>query len=145
MLTEMEFFFDIDKIKTAEINKLFNGKISIPEQNITGFIHGFIDLVFKLDGKYYIVDWKSNKLGHRAEDYTDAAVEAEMKRHNYIFQYMLYAVALDRYLAMNSDGYSYERDFGGVSYVFLRGPAFYFDRPEIEIFQKFREIMSGKR
>ena len=145
MLTEMEFFFDIDKIKTAEINKLFNGKISIPEQNITGFIHGFIDLVFKLDGKYYIVDWKSNKLAHRAEDYTDAAVEAEMKRHNYIFQYMLYAVALDRYLTMNSDGYSYERDFGGVSYVFLRGPAFYFDRPEIKIFQKFREIMSGKR
>lgn len=144
MLTEMEFFFEIDDLKTAKINKLFKGNISVSEISANGFIHGFIDLVFKLDGKYYIVDWKSNKLGQRKKDYTSDAVTKEMKKHNYIFQYMLYAAALDRYLSVNSDGYEYDTDFGGASYVFLRGPAFYSDKPDPETFRKFNEILRGK-
>jgi exodeoxyribonuclease V beta subunit len=142
ILTEMEFFFEIDDLKTKKINELFKGKISVPEVSTNGFIHGFIDLVFKLDGKYYIVDWKSNKLGDRKEDYADEAVAREMRKHNYIFQYMLYTAALNRYLTVNSYGYSWS-DFGGVSYVFLRGPAFYNDKPDPEIFRKFNEILRG--
>ena len=144
MLTEMEFFFEIDDFKTAKINELFKGKISVPEVSANGFIHGFIDLVFRLDDKYYIVDWKSNKLGDRKEDYTDKAVETEMKKHNYIFQYMLYTSALDRYLSVNSNGYSFDKDFGGVSYVFLRGPAFYNDLPDKKLFEKFNKILRGQ-
>jgi len=143
MLTEMEFFFEIDDLKTAKINKLFKGKISVPENTANGYIHGFIDLVFKLNGKYYIVDWKSNKLGERKEDYTDNRVIKEMKKHNYIFQYMIYASALDRYLSINSKSYKYEVDFGGASYVFLRGPAFYSDKPDPDTFRKFNEILRG--
>lgn len=143
ILTEMEFFFEINDFQTQKINELFNGNISVPQISAEGFIHGFIDLVFRLDGKYYIVDWKSNKLGDRKEEYTDKAVKTEMKKHNYIFQYMLYASALDRHLSVNSGGYSFERDFGGVSYVFLRGPAFYNDLPDKKLFEKFNSILRG--
>ena len=143
MLTEMEFFFEIDNFKTAKINELFKGKISVPEVSADGFIHGFIDLVFRLDGKYYIVDWKSNKLGDTKEAYTAAAVLREMKKHNYIFQYMIYTAALDRYLSANSDNYKWS-DFGGISYVFLRGPAFYNDLPDKNLFESFKKILIGK-
>jgi len=144
ILSEMEFFFEVDDFQTQEINELFKGKISVLQNTANGFIHGFIDLIFKLDGKYYIVDWKSNKLGDKKEDYTDKAVEDEMKKHNYIFQYMLYTCALDKYLSVNSDGYSFGKDFGGVSYVFLRGPTFYNDKPDEKMLKKFNEILRGK-
>ncbi|VEI45150.1 exodeoxyribonuclease V subunit beta [Actinobacillus equuli] len=37
-------------------------------------------------------------------------------------QYLLYTLALHRYLRVRlGEQYEYERDFGGVAYLFLRG------------------------
>ena len=44
-----------------------------------------------------------------------------MRRNHYCLQYLLYIVALNRHLARTMPDYRYERDFGGVFYVFLRG------------------------
>ncbi|MCE5275222.1 MAG: hypothetical protein LLG43_08805, partial [Deltaproteobacteria bacterium] len=72
-------------------------------------------------GRYFLVDWKSNHLGDRVEDYgKDALLEAMVKNH-YVLQYHLYCVALDRYLKNRLAGYAYDEHFGGVFYVFLRG------------------------
>ena len=39
----------------------------------------------------------------------------------YHLQYLLYTVALHRWLGRRIAGYDYERCFGGVYYLFLRG------------------------
>jgi len=84
-------------------------------------LKGFIDLVFEFQGRFYLVDWKSNLLGSRIEDYSAAALAAEIRRRHYYFQYQLYTIALDRYLQLRVPGYRYEQHFGGVYYLFLRG------------------------
>ncbi len=90
---------------------------------LAGFLTGFIDLVFEHGGRWYLVDYKSNLLGARPRDYgADRLVDA-MARHHYFLQYHLYAVALHRHLSLRLAGYDYERDFGGVYYLFLRGMA----------------------
>ena len=73
------------------------------------------------EGRFYLVDWKSNLLGSRIEDYGAAALAGEIRRRHYYFQYQLYTVALDRYLRLRLPGYRYEQHFGGVYYLFLRG------------------------
>lgn len=102
-----------------------------------GFMRGYIDLVFARDGRYFIVDYKSNWLGDAIEDYAPDRLESAMGDAFYDLQYLVYAVALHRLLATRLQGYDYERHFGGVFYLFLRGmrpahgPSFgvYFARP----------------
>lgn len=87
----------------------------------TGYLRGFIDLVFAREGRYYLLDWKSNHLGTRIEDYGQASLNAAMEKNYYILQYHIYAVALHHYLRKRVRGYSYPRHFGGVIYLFVRG------------------------
>ena len=84
-------------------------------------MRGFIDLVFRFGGRFYLVDWKSNHLGNSIEDYHQEALVQAMVRDYYLLQYHLYTVALDRYLALRLPDYHYDRDFGGIFYIFLRG------------------------
>jgi exodeoxyribonuclease V beta subunit len=90
-------------------------------QPVKGFMRGFIDLVFHHGGRFYLVDWKTNLLGDRPEDYQPEALIAAMGMGHYYLQYHLYTVALHRYLSTRLAGYRYDRDFGGVYYFFLRG------------------------
>jgi exodeoxyribonuclease V beta subunit len=90
-------------------------------RELRGYLTGFIDLIFEFNNKYYLVDYKTNFLGKRAADYATEKLVAAMQAHNYGLQYWLYTVVLDHYLANMVDGYVYERDFGGVLYLFVRG------------------------
>ncbi len=87
----------------------------------SGFLRGFIDLVFEHAGRWYIIDWKSNFLGTDAHAYRPAALDAEMHRHAYALQAHLYALAVHRWLRRTLPGYRYDTSFGGIFYVFLRG------------------------
>ena len=108
---------------------------------------GFIDLVFESGGRFYLVDWKSNHLGTRPEDYDAGALAAVMREDLYVLQYHLYAVALHEYLKGRVPGYDYDRHFGGAFYVFLRGvdPArspgcgIYRDRPARRLIETLAE------
>ena len=84
-------------------------------------LKGFIDLVFRHDGRYYLLDYKSNYLGENGEAYTPQAMAQAMQAHRYDLQYQLYTLALHRYLRHRIADYDYERHFGGVIYLFLRG------------------------
>jgi exodeoxyribonuclease V beta subunit len=100
-----------------------------------GFMMGFIDLVFALgpevgnssdssaltDRRYFLLDWKSNFLGNDRRNYDGPSLRRSMREARYPLQYYVYVDALDRYLAQRVRGYSYERNFGGVIYAFLRG------------------------
>ena len=86
-----------------------------------GYMKGFIDLVFRHAGRWYIVDWKSNWLGTQAADYAPDILEAAMRQHRYDVQLGIYAAALKRALALREPEVDWENSFGGVFYLFLRG------------------------
>ena len=88
---------------------------------LQGMLRGFIDLVLEDQGRWFVVDWKSNHLGRTPKEYAAAELEQEMARHHYPLQALLYTVALHRHLAWRVPGYDYERHVGGVRYLFVRG------------------------
>ena len=89
--------------------------------DVQGLMTGLIDLFFEHNGKYYILDWKSNFLGDSIEDYDQVGVANSMNESNYHLQYLIYALALDKYLFSKLPGFDFEQQFGGVIYLFLRG------------------------
>lgn len=124
--SEMEFFITIkNDMQKGELSQIISDNYKTEElegDNVRkGFLQGFIDLVVKVDGKYYIIDWKSNYLGESFSDYDEKHLREEMKKHNYYLQFMLYLTAFDRYMTTLDPEYSYAKDFGGIRYVFLRG------------------------
>jgi exodeoxyribonuclease V beta subunit len=118
---------------------------------LAGFLRGFIDLVFEHGGRWYVVDYKSNHLGPHADDYAQPRLIAAMLEHHYFLQYHLYVVALHRYLAQRLPGYDYDRHFGGVYYLFLRGMApehgggngVFFDRPSRQLIEHLSGALAG--
>ncbi len=86
-----------------------------------GVIKGYIDLVFEHNGRFYLLDYKTNWLGLSPEDYVQKNLERAMDQHNYWLQAALYAGALDSYLSTFKQGYRREEHFGGVFYLFVRG------------------------
>jgi exodeoxyribonuclease V beta subunit len=100
---------------------MIDGLGEVVGARLDGFIKGFIDLTFAWRGRYYLADYKSNWLGRGVADYHQAALQSAMLEHGYPLQYTLYTLALHRYLKCRLADYDYERHFGGVYYLFLRG------------------------
>jgi exodeoxyribonuclease V beta subunit len=133
-LSEMEFHFPVGQLDGESLAKLIRDQKKSPAKTLPaeGFLKGFIDLIFEFNGRFYIVDWKSNSLGHRVEDYDVAAMRREITERSYDLQYHLYTGALDKFLRARLAGYDYEKHFGGVRYIFLRGVTP--EKPELGIF-----------
>lgn len=109
-----------DEKKQPFIRAMANWNRPVPE----GFIKGYLDLVFRHDGYYYVVDWKSNQLRRDVANFNVRGITAEMADAGYFFQYMLYAAVLHQFLKETlREQYSWERNFGGIQYFFLRGIA----------------------
>ena len=155
-LNELEFCFPLQRLSAAGLLALWTRHGAADDSNrltfspVTGMLKGFIDLVFEWQGRFWIVDWKSNWLGNRVEDYHPAALREEMRRRHYQFQYQLYTVALDKYLRLRMPGYSYEKHFGGVFYLFLRGLdptrpglGIFHDRPSPALVSALGELLAG--
>ncbi|MEP6634206.1 MAG: 3'-5' exonuclease, partial [Luteimonas sp.] len=85
---------------------------------LAGLLNGKIDLTYRHQGRVYVLDYKSNHLS----DYDQATLSRTMTASEYDLQALLYTLAVHRWmrLRMGAD-YDYERDFGGVRYVFCRG------------------------
>ena len=139
-LNELEFCFPVRELSPALLRAGFAGSHAELAERIGrlgfvpsgGFVKGFIDLVVQFDGRFYILDWKSNWLGNRVDNYDQSTLARAMTESLYTLQYHLYVVALHRYLSLRVPDYDYARHFGGVRYVFLRGldPV----RPELGVF-----------
>jgi len=79
---------------------------------------GKIDLVYSHDGRYYVLDYKTNRL----PGFDAAQIERAMAESEYDLQSLIYTVALHRWLRFRlGEAYDYARDFGGVRYLFCRG------------------------
>ncbi|MCY3620337.1 MAG: exodeoxyribonuclease V subunit beta [Gammaproteobacteria bacterium] len=139
---EMEFHLPLEGLDRRRLGETladhgYDDPFAGSRSNIEGYLRGFIDLVAGHDGVWYVLDYKSNWLGNRPDDYAPAGISKAMRDHRYPLQYLLYVVALNRYLASRLPDYDYDQHIGGAFYLFLRGiePAagmdrgVYFDRP----------------
>jgi exodeoxyribonuclease V beta subunit len=128
-IDELEFYFPLRPIeaKSLEVQlRAFAPQGSRPRLNfsdVAGQMKGYLDLVFEHQGRYWIADYKSNRLGADLAAYTPAALDRAMADHRYDLQYLIYTVALHRYLRSRIGDYDYERHFGGLLYLFVRGMA----------------------
>ncbi len=132
-LNEMEFYFPARSLQPkaiaalaqqhrfSNVDGLIDGLGKLHATVVDGYIKGYIDLIFEVDGCFYLADYKSNWLGKDYSDYHSRALMAAMIEHHYPLQYLLYTLALHRYLKLRLPEYEYERHFGGVYYLFLRG------------------------
>ncbi|CBJ82817.1 exonuclease V, beta chain with recC and recD: 5' and 3' nuclease, ATPase, recombinase, helicase [Xenorhabdus bovienii str. Jollieti] len=127
--SEMQFYLPVDKLLhshalsalTRRYDPLSAQCAPLSFHQVKGMLKGFIDLVFCWQGKFYVVDYKSNWLGESSQSYTQEAMAKAMIEHRYDLQYQLYTLALHRYLRHRLVNYDYQQHFGGVIYLFLRG------------------------
>lgn len=144
-IKEMPFYLAIrEHFDVEAFNRGLKAHHHLPSEplqfeKIQGMVRGSIDLVFRHNGKYYLVDYKSNFLGSTLADYNQEALKKEMLHSHYDWQYLIYTLALHRYLKSVVPHYDYARDFGGVFYLFLRGmngepqSGVFYDRPSVEL------------
>ena len=155
---EMEFYLPISQPLMAnqldalirQYDPLSAGCPALDFMQVRGMLKGFIDLVFRHQGRYYLLDYKSNWLGEDSSAYTQQAMASAMQAHRYDLQYQLYTLALHRYLRHRIADYDYERHFGGVIYLFLRGvdrenpqQGIYATRPDGELIALMDELFAG--
>ena len=161
-LNELKFYFPLNVITPGRLKKVFDkfGRSGVmdnfPEtidrlrfSPVQGFMKGYIDLVFRCQDRFYILDWKSNYLGSQPENYGRENLISAMAANFYILQYHIYAIAMHKYLSARLPDYSYDKHFGGVFYIFLRGvnPRFgdqsgiFIDKPAIELIDELSKLL----
>ncbi|MFA5685070.1 MAG: UvrD-helicase domain-containing protein [Lysobacteraceae bacterium] len=130
MRAEMEFNYLLDGASLRALRDACeahgeHGLMPAREQILVGLMNGKIDLTFAHDGRFHVLDYKSNQLasGPRAclEDYAPAALEKKMTDTGYRFQALLYTVAVERHLRerLGAD-YRRGRHLGDCWYLFVR-------------------------
>jgi exodeoxyribonuclease V beta subunit len=137
-LRESEFYFPMEEANISVLTKLLTdhrnsalvdpnnvygiNHVRLPSyKSLKGMMHGFIDLVFEQNGKYYVCDYKSSHLGDDFTDYNHHALRHNIEKNYYDLQYLIYSLALHRYLQKNVPDYNAEHHFGGIYYLYLRG------------------------
>lgn len=130
-LDELPFDFSVARITESVLNRKLSRLASADNHGMVmpplsleafrGLVTGIIDLVFEHEGRFFIADYKSNFLGGALTDYAPEQLDVAVLDRRYDLQYLLYTLALHRYLRQRLPDYDYTRHFGGVFYLFLRG------------------------
>ena len=122
---EIEFQFALSPTRSDRLLALLHGHGLVRarqgfggRRQLEGLMTGLIDLTDLHDGRWYVLDYKSNRL----PGYGPAQLDEAMEHSEYPLQALIYTVALHRWLRFRlGAGYDYARDFGGVRYLFCRG------------------------
>ncbi|WP_271679757.1 UvrD-helicase domain-containing protein [Thermomonas mangrovi] len=122
---EIEFQFSLQPTRVDALLALLHAHGVVRErhgfglrQRLDGLMTGLIDLTYRHDGRWYVLDYKSNRL----PAYDAGSLQRAMQHSEYDLQALLYTLALHRWLRFRlGDGYDYARDFGGIRYLFCRG------------------------
>lgn len=121
---ELEFDFTVSPFQVSRLGMLSNENMEVRVKDffeMEGIMNGKIDLFFEHQGKYYVLDWKSNYLGDSLADYSSKNLALAMNENNYHLQYLIYSLAAKKYLESRLHNFNYDTQFGGVIYLFLRG------------------------
>ena len=157
-LVELEFTLPVTRLDVAALvgvltdpanglaEPLRDAAATLDFYRVVGYLKGFIDLVCEANGCWYLIDYKSNHLGHDAAAYHHDALLASVAREHYYLQYLLYCVALRRYLAAR--GIDFATRFGGVRYLYLRGltpegGGVWRDRPSARLIERLDALFGG--
>lgn len=160
-LVEWSFCLSSARLSDEQMNRLTKTvSRNMPQlafNDMTAYLNGIIDLVFEANGKFWLLDWKSNHLGYRPQDYDAKNLSTAMDEHGYHWQYLLYTVALHRYLSSRIRDYHYDRHFGGIYYLFVRGvrpdwkntdgspSGVFFTRPDRELIMSLDRLLMPVR
>jgi len=153
---ELEFWFESRNVSTRALDKLvtyntLNGadRPRVEGGRFNGMLKGFIDLVFEHNGRYYVLDYKSNVLGDNDSAYTNQAMGEAILEKRYDLQYVLYLLALHRLLKARLPDYDYDQHVGGAVYLFLRGihapgAGAFCDKPPKALMEQLDAMFDGK-
>ncbi|PHS26341.1 MAG: exodeoxyribonuclease V subunit beta [Methylophaga sp.] len=160
-LDELAFYFPVADLSVTSLQQALlplvdkNSALATVIQrlnffDLTGFMKGFIDLVFEHNGKYYVVDYKSNHLGNSEVAYQAESLNEAMVAHDYPLQYLIYSLALHRYLKLRIADYTPEQHLGGVYYLFIRGmhaewgqSGVFYDKLDSTLLEQFDRYLQG--
>jgi exodeoxyribonuclease V beta subunit len=126
-IVEFEFQFPVQQVSLARLRRLCvaHGQpdvvpASLDATTLNGMLTGFADQIIEWDGRFHVLDYKTNWLGARLHDYQGTSLDAAMAEHHYPLQALLYTVALHRYLRQRLDSYTAEHQLGDNWYLFVR-------------------------
>lgn len=168
---ELEYYLPCKDFKVKVLNKLcheFYAKVvkdnnlshipdlpDLKKSNFKGFMKGSLDLVAKFTtkqgDKFFMIDYKSNYLGDSFGDYTQDSILKSIFEARYDVQILFYSLALYRFLKCTLHDFLYEKDFGGVMYLYLRGmnsnntvsPGQFYVRPSEELIKRLSDLFDG--
>lgn len=128
-LPEMEFWMPAAHLQAGAVDALCRRHLlgdqprpALASRQLNGMLMGYADLVFEHQGRFWVLDYKTNQVGRNASAYDRAALESEMARHRYDVQAALYLLALHRLLRSRlGEAYQPARQLGGAIYWFVRG------------------------
>ncbi len=161
---ELEFTFPVAKLTPERMGAVVTPALTGLAEDYTrslqelefgeldGHLRGFIDLVFRAGERFYVLDYKSNRLGVTAEQYGPVHLARAMAEHHYPLQASIYATAVHRWLGLRKRDYNYEQHFGGVLYLFVRGMSpelrpghgVYHHRPSLEAVTRLSRLFEGE-
>ncbi|MDN6314844.1 MAG: PD-(D/E)XK nuclease family protein, partial [Halomonas sp.] len=125
---ELEFWFATGQVDTRELDRIVCGHLlpgverpALERDTLNGMLKGFIDLAFSHQGRFYVLDWKSNHLGRDDDAYTPEALRRALLDKRYDVQSALYLLAMHRLLKARLPDYDPAHHLGGAMTVFLRG------------------------
>ncbi len=154
-LVEMEFYLPINQLIASRLNELlehYGYSAGLNFESLKGMLKGFIDLTFEHQGQFYIADYKSNHLGDDFSHYGFDAMRGAIRSHRYDLQYIIYTLALHRYLRLRMPNYDYDQHIGGSYYLFLRGMSVdapqsgvFYDKPPKALIESLDELFDQKR
>ena len=158
LVPEMEFWLPAQAINTTVLDGLCQQHIfshlqrpQLQSSQLHGMLMGFADLVFCHGGRYWVLDYKSSRLGQQDADYSRAAMQEEMVLRRYDVQAILYQFALHRLLQQRlGTAYQPEEHLGGALYFFIRGIAgpeqgICWVPPSIDCLQGMQAMFGGDR
>ncbi len=147
---EMGFLLTTHGVDAANIDALVRSHV-LPGRDrgpvqptvLEGMLTGFLDLVFEHEGRYFVLDYKSNRLANYGVTWLATAI----LDHRYDLQYVLYLVALHRLLRSRLPGYDYDHHVGGALYLFVRGidapgRGLFEDRPPRELIETIDVLLA---
>lgn len=156
-IAEMEFVYPVQGLRAdaflalPDVPPVYHAALTqLDFATLNGYLKGFMDLVCRHQGRYYVVDYKTNWLGSDASAYTPERLERAVAESHYYLQYWLYVLALHRHLrTVLGEHYDYERDMGGVRYLFLRGidadtQGVYARKPSFALIDALDKMMEGR-
>lgn len=154
---EMPFHFAIGSADTQRWLTLLHAhgyaqtRSHFSPDTLSGLMTGVLDAVIHHENRFWVIDYKTNRLGEAADSYAPERLASAVRDAEYDLQYLIYLTALHRWLKTRMPRYDYERDIGGALYLFVRGldgggaNGVHIDKPPRELIEAMDSLLAAPR